>query len=99
MPLATWSETSAYVESKDVVPIVFRNGIALGLPVIPAAHVSGFVEEGEILEIILEEEYTVLNNLTAGTSMTVSPIPKIMRRVLAAGGIYAYLRENVDYNK
>jgi 3-isopropylmalate/(R)-2-methylmalate dehydratase small subunit len=71
--------------------IFFRNAIAVGLPVLACPSVAGTFEEGEILEVDLENARVV--NISRNLPLQGTPLPREMLEVLAKGGIPSLLKE------
>jgi 3-isopropylmalate/(R)-2-methylmalate dehydratase small subunit len=80
------------VLAKSFARIYFRNAINSGLPVLECD--TDAIEQGDQLEIELERGFAV--NVSRGTELRVTPLPPVMRAVLAAGGIANYLRDHGD---
>lgn len=81
----------ACVVAESLSRLFVRNAVAVGLPVLicPGAH-AAFVE-GEKIEIDL-----ATGELAHGggpTALRAEPLPEEMRKILAAGGILALLRQ------
>ncbi|HET8569938.1 MAG TPA: homoaconitate hydratase, partial [Candidatus Limnocylindria bacterium] len=73
--------------------IFFRNCVNLGIPVVESSEAHRVVRDGDDVAL----------DLTAGVLRTprgdaaLRPIPEFARRILAAGGVVAYLREHGDF--
>jgi len=80
----------AAVLAKSFARIFFRNAINLGLPVLECDTSS--VQEGDQLELNLEAG--TVRNLTRGSTMTFPPLPAVMRRILADGGLAAHVKKH-----
>lgn len=72
--------------------IYFRNAINSGLPVLEC-DTSGIEQDDEV-DFDLARGVAI--NRTRQHELPVTPLPPVMRAVLAAGGIRAYLREHRD---
>lgn len=82
------------VVADSAARLYFRNGIALGLPVIAAEGISNITEENDELEIIMGEERILLIDHTQNKTLEIPAFPEIMRQVLEEGGIYQYLKKH-----
>jgi 3-isopropylmalate/(R)-2-methylmalate dehydratase small subunit len=67
----------------------YRNATNLGLP-LAEAEVAG-TEGGDLLEIDLDTG--VVRNLTRSTEVRAIPLPKIMQRILAEGGLVPFFKK------
>ena len=70
--------------------IFFRNAINVGLPVLEC-DTSG-IEEGDELEVDLKAG--TVRNLTKAQTVKFPPLPPVMRRILADGGLSAYVKKH-----
>lgn len=84
------------VAADSVARLYFRSGIAFGLPIIAAEKISEFAEEGDDLEIVMEDTGIHLINHSQDTELDAPALPEIMRQVLEAGGIYQYLKAHME---
>ncbi len=67
----------------------YRNATNLGLP-LSEAEVAGTIG-GDLLEIDLDTG--VVSNLTRGTEARAIPLPMIMQRILAEGGLVPFFKK------
>jgi len=84
------------IVADSVGRLYFRNCIAFGIPVFSLDGISGMVEEGDQLEILIQRNKVIFRNLTRGGEKTGAPIPDTMANVLEAGGIYPLLKERLS---
>jgi 3-isopropylmalate/(R)-2-methylmalate dehydratase small subunit len=82
------------IVAQSVARIFFRNCINIGLPVIVCD--TSEIKEGDILSIDLEKG--VLEDTTRNISLTFPPLPDIMTRILADGGLVAHVKKHGDFN-
>jgi len=75
------------VVAKSFARIFFRNCINIGLPVIMCD--TSNIREGDFLSIDLAEG--VLQDLTRDFSLTFPPLPDVMTRILADGGLVEHV--------
>lgn len=78
------------VLAKSFARIFSRNAINLGLPVLEC-DTSG-IREGNELEVDLEAG--VVRNLSRGSTVAFPPLPSVMRRILADGGLAAHVKKH-----
>ena len=81
----------AAVIAETFARIFFRNAVAIGLPVLPCPSVFKSFEEGDFLELDLEEAR--VRNLNRNITLQGNPLPQEMLEVLNKGGIPSLLKE------
>lgn len=69
--------------------IFFRNAINIGLPILEAAGISGEINEGDILKIILEEGKII--DETKGRVFSASRLPDFILEIIRDGGLIEHL--------
>ncbi len=84
------------IVADSVARIYYRNCIAFGLPVFAVDQISRMVEEGDEMEITMQEDGVKFRNLTRGKELSSSPIPEMMGKVLEQGGIYPLLKKRLE---
>lgn len=77
------------VVAKSFARIFYRNAINIGLPLIEAD--TDEISENDSLEIDLEKGE--LKNLTKKAEMKIKPLPPIMRKLLADGGLVEHFKK------
>jgi 3-isopropylmalate/(R)-2-methylmalate dehydratase small subunit len=75
--------------AKSVARIFFRNAINLGLPVLICD--TDKINNGDELEIDLQAG--MIKDVTNGNTLTFSPIPEVMLRILDEGGLLPYIKK------
>jgi len=78
------------VLAQSFARIFFRNCINVGLPAVICD--TDTIDEGDELEIDLAAGR--VRNLTKGQEMPIPPLPPIMAKILAAGGLAPYIKEH-----
>ena len=78
------------VLAQSFARIFSRNAINVGLPVLEC-DTSG-IEEGDQLEVDLKAG--TVRNLTKAQTVKFPPLPPVMRRILADGGLAAYVKKH-----
>jgi len=78
------------VIAESFARIFYRNSFNLGLPLVEAD--IGFIQEGDELELDLDEG--VLRDLTQNREVPIKPLPPVMQKLLADGGLVEHLRRH-----
>lgn len=78
------------VVASSVARIFFRNAINVGLPVITCD--TSKIDTGDELDLDLSGG--TLKDLTKGTSFTFPPLPDVMQKILAEGGLADYIKNH-----
>jgi 3-isopropylmalate/(R)-2-methylmalate dehydratase small subunit len=81
------------VVAESFARIYFRNAINRGLPILVCPGISGFVEQGQELEVDLGSGE--VRNLSTGASLRGTPLPEFVLGILEAGGLIPYLKGRV----
>lgn len=89
-PLAIKYAGISAVIAESFARIYFRNSINNGLPSIVCD--SSSIGDGDELEIDLEKG--IVRDITKGTVIETSPLPKVMIDILNEGGIIQYINEH-----
>ncbi|HYF82432.1 MAG TPA: 3-isopropylmalate dehydratase small subunit [Clostridia bacterium] len=71
----------------------YRNCVNNGLPVLAMEGISEKVNEGDELEVDLEQGIIV--NHTTGTQWKTKPAPKLILDIISMGGAIAYYKKNL----
>lgn len=78
------------VVAEGLARIFLRNAVAIGLPVLICPGVTQLISEGDAVEV--DTASGRVRNLRTGAVVQGSPLPLIMREMLAAGGVLPLLR-------
>jgi len=89
-PLVLLHSNTKAVIAKSFARIFYRNAINTGLPVVTLD--TDAIDEGDELELDLEAG--VVRDLTKGAELAFAPLPPVMARLLADGGLVAHLRKH-----
>jgi 3-isopropylmalate/(R)-2-methylmalate dehydratase small subunit len=92
-PLVIKMSGVSAVLAKSVARIFFRNAINVGLPVLICNTES--ISDGDELKVNLESGK--ISNLTNGSKLSFSRMPKIMLQVLNEGGLIPYIKKYRDF--
>jgi len=80
------------VLAKSFARIFYRNCFNNGLPAIICN--TDLIQDGDALEIFLEDGK--INNLTRNETITFSPFPPMMKRILSDGGLVEHVKKYKD---
>jgi 3-isopropylmalate/(R)-2-methylmalate dehydratase small subunit len=89
-PLVLIHSNTRAIVAKSFARIFFRNAINTGLPVVECN--TDRIDEGDEVEIDLEGG--VIRNRTTGEDIPFAPLPSVMARLLADGGLAAHFRKH-----
>ena len=78
------------VIAESFARIFYRNAFNLGLPLIEAE--TSFIEEGDELELDLD--HGVLRDLSQQREAPIKPLPPVMQKLLADGGLVEHLKRH-----
>ncbi|NTU89538.1 MAG: 3-isopropylmalate dehydratase [Actinobacteria bacterium] len=84
-----YSNTKAIL-AKSFARIFYRNAINCGIPVVECD--TDLIDEGDDISVDLEAG--VVKNVTKGIEIPFAPLPEVMARLLADGGLAAHFRKN-----
>ncbi len=89
-PLVLIHSNTRAVIAKSFARIFYRNAINCGLPVVECD--TDRISEGD--ELALDLDAGVLTNRTTGEEIPFAPLPPVMAKLLADGGLAAHFRKN-----
>lgn len=84
----------ACIVAESFARIYYRNAINLGMPILPCPGVTGIVEEGDELEVVLREG--VVRNPRTGQELQANPLPPFILNLLEAGGLIPSLQKQLQ---
>jgi len=73
----------------------YRNAINNGL--VPIECDTSGIEEGNLLDAVLDDSGIRVLNQTRGSEISGNPLPEVMLAILSAGGLIPYFRLNRDF--
>ena len=89
-PLVLIHSNTKAVIAKSFARIFYRNAINTGLPVVECD--TDLIDEGD--ELSLDIEAGILKDLTKNIEIPFAPLPPVMAKLLADGGLAAHFRAN-----
>ena len=90
-PLAIKGCGISLVIAKSFARIFLRNAVNTGLPVLISEDIPDKTQEGEELEVDLEEGR--VKNLTRSLEWTLSSFPPFLRDIISAGGLLDWYKK------
>ncbi len=93
-PLAIINADISAVIAKSFARIFYRNAINTGLPLIECD--TDLIEPGDQLEINLSEG--LLYNKSKDLQIPVTPLPAVMLKILADGGLVEHFKKHGTFN-
>lgn len=89
-PLVLIHSNTKAVLAKSFARIFYRNAINTGLPVVECN--TDLIDEADIIDVNLDAG--VIKDVTKGTEIPFKPLPPVMAKLLADGGLAAHFRKN-----
>ncbi|HEV2413292.1 MAG TPA: 3-isopropylmalate dehydratase small subunit [Candidatus Dormibacteraeota bacterium] len=93
-PVAIRGAGISLVIADSFARIFFRNAINMGYPILQSPQAAELVEEGDELEIDLEEG--VIRNFTKGDEYHAEAFPQFMNDLLRMGGLVPWVRRRLE---
>ena len=93
-PLVLIHSNTKAVIAKSFARIFYRNAINTGLPVIEC-NTDG-IADGDELAVDLESG--VVRNITQATEIPFAPLPPVMAKLLADGGLVAHFKQHGGFS-
>lgn len=82
------------VVAESFARIFYRNGIAIGLPVVICPDVTDIVSQGDHVVVDFDEQ--TLQNKTTGETLETEPMPEEIQSIYDVGGLLAHYEQNPD---
>ena len=93
-PIAIRGAGVSCVIADSFARIFFRNSINLGYPILQSPQAAEAIEEGDELEVDLEEG--VIRNFTKGDEYRAEPFPEFMTELMRMGGLVPWVRRRLE---
>ena len=93
-PVAIRGAGISAVVAESFARIFFRNAINMGYPILQSPDASERVEEGDELEIDLDEG--VIKNFTKGDEYRCEAFPEFMQELMRMGGLAPWVRKRLE---
>jgi 3-isopropylmalate/(R)-2-methylmalate dehydratase small subunit len=92
-PIAIKASGISCVIAESFARIFYRNAFNMGLPILECPEASASIATGDVVEVDLAEGLII--NHTSKQTYRAQPVPPFMRKLLEAGGLMAYVREQM----
>jgi 3-isopropylmalate/(R)-2-methylmalate dehydratase small subunit len=92
-PVAIRGAGISAVVADSFARIFFRNAINMGYPILQSPQAAEAVQEGDELEIDLEEG--VIRDFTRGDEYQAEPFPEFMNELMKMGGLVPWVRKRL----
>lgn len=83
---------SSAVVAESFARIFYRNGIAIGLPVVTCPGVSDIVSQGD--RVVIDFAEHTLRNETTGDALPIEPLPEEVQAIFDAGGLREHYEQH-----
>ena len=93
-PIAIKASGVACVIAHSFARIFYRNALNMGLPILECPEGAERIQTGDELEIDLDSG--AIENLTRKEKYTAQPIPPFMQKLIKAGGLMEYVKEQMS---
>jgi len=93
-PVAIRGAGISLVVADSFARIFFRNAINMGYPILQSPPAAEGVEEGDELEVDLEEG--IIRNFTKGDEYRCEAFPQFMNELLRMGGLVPWVRKQLE---
>jgi 3-isopropylmalate/(R)-2-methylmalate dehydratase small subunit len=91
-PIAIMGSGVRCVVAASFARIFFRNAINIGLPILECPEAAACISEGDEVEVDLSTGE--VHNLTRAEVYRAKPLPDFVLKIVAAGGMVAFLKNN-----
>jgi 3-isopropylmalate dehydratase small subunit len=93
-PIAIKAAGVSCVVAHSFARIFYRNAFNMGLPILESPEAAEAIEEGDEVEADLDTGTIV--NRTRNQTYRAQPVPPFMQRLVQAGGLMAYVKEQMS---
>ncbi len=91
-PIAIKESGISCVIATTFARIFFRNSINIGLPILECPEASAEIKAGD--RVSVDFSSGVITDETTGKTYKAEPFPPFMQRLIEAGGLVPYIKEN-----
>lgn len=91
-PIAIKASGISCVIAATFARIFFRNSINIGLPILECPEAAKEIQDGDIVSVDLSTGTIV--DKTTGKEYKAEPFPPFMQKLIEAGGLAEYIKEN-----
>ena len=92
-PIAIKASGVGCVMAHSFARIFYRNALNMGLPILECPEGADRIQTGDELEIDLDSG--VIENLTSKEKYTAQALPPFMQKLIKAGGLMEYVKEQM----
>ncbi len=92
-PIAIKAAGVSCVLARSFARIFYRNALNMGLPILECPEGADRIQTGDELAIDLDSG--LIENLTRKEKYTAQPIPDFMQKLIKAGGLMEYVKEQM----
>ncbi len=96
-PIALKAAGVACVIAGSFARIFYRNSFNMGLPILECADIFKNVEEGDVIEVSLDQGVITLEK--DGKILQAEPVPEFMQALIKEGGLMNYVAEKMKNKK
>ncbi|GKT07947.1 3-isopropylmalate dehydratase small subunit [Desulforhabdus sp. TSK] len=92
-PIAIKAAGVGCVIAQSFARIFYRNAFNMGLPILECSEAVAAIATGDEVEVNLDEGLII--NVTSGRTYQAQAVPPFMQKLLQAGGLMPYVREQM----
>ena len=93
-PIALKAAGVSCIIVKSFARIFFRNAINIGLPIFESEEAADQCSQGDILEI--DSTQGIIKNLTKDKIYKTNLLPEFIQKLISAGGLKEYVKEELE---
>ena len=91
-PIALKAAGVSCVIATTFARIFFRNSINIGLPILECQEASASIQDGD--KVSIDFDSGIITDETTGRVFSAEPFPPFMQKIIQAGGLANYIKEN-----
>ena len=92
-PIAIKASGVSVVIASSFARIFYRNAIDIGLPIIECPAAAAAIRDGD--EVTVNLDTGEIADITTGETFVAAPFPPFIQKIIACGGIEAFVREKI----